>query len=114
MVVQERKSTVLVARVSDGYLVLAHKNFLKPYNPDLDMFNTLPKKIKDLCVKLQSEPKLSKKAYHAFLDFDDYEIPNEILNYMSAKNSQEILEKEFGYDTDQDPDNPTPGPSTRN
>ena len=109
MVVQDRKSTVLVARVSDGYLVLAHKNFLKPYNPDLEMFNTLPKKIKDLCVKIQSEPKLSKKSYHAFLDFDEYEIPNEIVKYMSAKNSQEILEKEFGYDTDDQ--NPRPSTS---
>ena len=109
MVVQERKSTVLVARVSDGYLVLAHKNFLKPYNPDLEMFNTLPKKIKDLCIKIQSEPKLSKKSYHAFLDFDEYEIPNEIVKYMSAKNSQEILEKEFGYDTDDQ--NPRPSTS---
>ena len=112
MVVQERVSTCLIARISDGYLVLAHKNLLKAYKPDIDMFNTLPKRIKDLCVKLEGEPKLSKKAYHAFLDFDSYEIPDSVISYMTAKNSQEILEKEFGYD-DNNINNPKPGTSKK-
>ena len=108
MVVQERISTCLIIRIADGYMILCHKNNMKRYDPNIEMFNTLPNRIKDLCLKIKDEPKLSKRQFNIFIDFDEFEIPKNVLNYMYTKDPQEILNEEFGY---ADPDDPQPGSS---
>ena len=108
MVVQERISTCLIVRIADGYLVLCHKNNMKRYDPSVQMFNTLPNKIKGLCLKLKDEAKLSKRQFNIFVDFDDLELPKSVVDHMYTKDPQEILNDEFSYS---DPNDPQPGPS---
>ena len=102
-VIQERVNTCLIFRISDGYMTLCHKNQMKAYEPDNKLFRTLPSEIKALCTHLEEEGELSKSNFNKLLDYEDFTIPEAILDLLH-KDPESVLKKEFGNeDTDSKP-----------
>ena len=90
----EKKTTVLITRLSDGWVTLSHKNNCKVYRPNEPLFNDLPQEVKDLCTRLQGNSELSKEDFHLLLKIDDFTIPDEIKTLI-GDDPNVILRREF-------------------
>ena len=110
-VLDERKSSCVCIRLSDGKISLVHKSNIKLYDPDHHLFANLPPEIKDICTHLQTETTLSKAKLQALMDYEDFQIPQPILDLI-GENPQQILENEFGSSSNNQ--NNQQGPSRQN
>ena len=94
-----------MVRLSDGFVSLAHKNNVKVYDPNSDLFKNLIPEIKELCTKLDDSNELKREDYNLLLKVDSFEVPDSILSLIK-NDPNEILKKEFGEDQDTDPSQP--------
>ena len=116
-VVQEKISTLLIMRISDGVILLAHKDHCKIFSPDLELFNILPQEIKNLCIQLKDVDSIDRDAYHLVMRYDKFEVP-EYLVQLIGEDPMDTLNREFSNtpsseDESDRSDSPVPGPSNR-
>ena len=94
-ILDERKTSCICIRMSDGKISLVHKANIKIYEPDNHLFSTLPQAIREICLHLQSESALSKDRLEDLMNYEDFTIPQPIIDLV-GENPQTILSKEFG------------------